>query len=82
MFKRKKKFQIPVSAYEYRMILDALMSSREKLMAQGRYTDAVDDENGMGYNIVQPTEIVVFGIAWATDHEDGDVRTWLAADPS
>ena len=37
MFKRKKKFQIPVSAYEYRMILDALMSSREKLMAQGRY---------------------------------------------
>ena len=41
--KRKKKFQIPVSAYEYRMILDALMSSREKLMAQGRYTDAVDD---------------------------------------
>lgn len=43
MFKRKKKFQIPVSAYEYRMILDALMSSREKLMAQGRYTDAVDD---------------------------------------
>ena len=26
--------------------------------------------------------IVVFGIAWATDHEDGDVRTWLAADPS
>lgn len=35
MFKRKKKFQIPVSAYEYRMILDALMSSREKLMAQG-----------------------------------------------
>lgn len=43
MFKRKKKFQITVSAYEYRMILDALMSSREKLMAQGRYTDAVDD---------------------------------------
>ena len=43
MFKRKKKFQIPVSAYEYRMILDSLMSSREKLMAQGRYTDAVDD---------------------------------------
>lgn len=43
MFKRKKKFQIPVSEYEYRMILDALMSSREKLMAQGRYTDAVDD---------------------------------------
>ena len=40
MFKKKKKFQIPVSAYEYRMILDALMSSREKLMAQGRYTDA------------------------------------------
>ena len=39
-------------------------------------------ENGMGYNIVQPTDIVVFGIAWATDHEDGDVRTWLAADPS
>lgn len=44
--------------------------------------ETVRYENGMGYNIVQPTEIVVFGIAWATDHEDGDVRTWLAADPS
>ena len=44
--------------------------------------ETVRYENGMGYNIVQPTDIVGFGIAWATDHEDGDVRTWLAADPS
>ena len=44
--------------------------------------ETVRYENGMGYNIAQPTDIVVFGIAWATDHEDGDVRTWLAADPS
>ena len=39
-------------------------------------------ENGMGYNIVQTIENVVLGITWATDHEDGDVRTWLAADPN
>ena len=44
--------------------------------------ETVRYENGMGYNIIQPTKIVVFGIAWATDHKDGDVRTWLAADPS
>ena len=43
MFKRKKKTKIAVSEYEYRMILDALMSLRERLQTEGRYTDAVDD---------------------------------------
>ena len=44
--------------------------------------ESVRYENGMRYKLLQPIEAVVFGIAWATDHEDGDVRTWLAADPS
>lgn len=44
--------------------------------------ESVRYENGRGYNLLQPIEAVVFGIAWATDHQDGDVRTWLAADPS
>ncbi len=38
--------------------------------------------NGMGYHLKQPIEAVVFGVAFATDHEKGDVRTWLAADPT
>ena len=44
--------------------------------------ESVRYENCMGYNLLQPIEAVVFGIAWATDHKNGDVRTWLAADPS
>lgn len=44
--------------------------------------ESVRYENGMGYNLLHPIEAIVFGVAWATDHEDGDVRTWLAADPN
>ena len=29
--------------YEYNLILDSLLSFRDKLIAQGRYTDGVDD---------------------------------------
>lgn len=42
--KRKgKKVRIPVNEYEYRLMLDALLSFRDKLIAQGRYTDGVDE---------------------------------------
>ena len=54
-------------------------------------TIGVEDENpafdterypdGMGYILCERVESVTFGIAWADDYTDGDVRTWLAADP-
>ena len=43
--------------------------------------DAVRLADGMAYFIRQPVETVTFGVAWADDRSDGDVRTWLAADP-
>lgn len=54
-------------------------------------TIGVEDENpafdterhpdGMEYILREKAESVNFGIAWADDYTDGDVRTWLAADP-
>ena len=54
-------------------------------------TIGVEDENpafdterypdGMGYILCESVESVTFGVAWADDYTDGDVRTWLAADP-
>lgn len=41
--KKRKKVRIPVNEYEYYLILDSLLSFRDKLIAQGRYTDGVDD---------------------------------------
>ena len=41
--KKRKKVRIPVSEYEYYLILDSLLSFRDKLIAQGRYTDGVYD---------------------------------------
>ena len=35
--KKRKKVRIPVSEYEYYLILDSLLSFRAKLIAQGRY---------------------------------------------
>ena len=45
MFGRKKgkKIRIPVNAYEYRLMLEALLRFRDKLIAEGRYTDGVDE---------------------------------------
>ena len=45
MFGRKKgkKIRISVNEYEYYLMLDALLSFRDKLIAQGRYTDGVDE---------------------------------------
>ena len=56
-------------------------------------TIGMEDENpafesvrigtGLQYNLLQPVDKVVFGIAWATDYEGADdVRTWYAADPT
>ena len=54
-------------------------------------TIGVEDENpafdterypdGMGYILCERVESVTFGVAWADDYTDGDVRTWLASDP-
>ena len=54
-------------------------------------TIGVEDENpafdterypdGMGYILRERVESVTFGVAWADDYTDGDVRIWLAADP-
>ena len=41
--KKKKKVCIPVTEYEYYIILDSLFKYRDKLIEQGKYTDGVDD---------------------------------------
>ncbi len=41
--KKTKKVCIPVSDYEYHIILDSLLKFRDKLIEQGRYTDGVDE---------------------------------------
>lgn len=43
MFGRKKKIKITLSNYEYHLILDCLISLRNELIEQGRYTDGVDE---------------------------------------
>ena len=40
---RKKKYYLAIDDYEYRVIIDSLNSLRNKLIADGRYTDAVDE---------------------------------------
>ena len=40
---RSQKRYISLSAGEYRMLLYALIRFRNKLISQGRYTDAVDE---------------------------------------
>ena len=42
MFKRKK-VAIEISAEDYRLILESLVQLRNRLLAEGRYTDAVDE---------------------------------------
>ena len=43
MFGLKKKIKLILTADEKRLLLHALISSRNNLLAQGRYTDAIDD---------------------------------------
>ena len=40
---RKQKYYLYLTAEERRYIFNALLAFRNKLIAQGRYTDAVDE---------------------------------------
>ncbi len=40
---RCEKYYIAIDENEWRIIINALNSLRNKLLAEGRYTDAVDD---------------------------------------
>lgn len=43
MFGRKKKIQLRLNDADYRTIRDCLLEWRNKLIAEGRYTDAIDE---------------------------------------
>ena len=40
---RKKQYYLAIDNYEYSVIIDSLNNLRNKLIADGRYTDAVDE---------------------------------------
>ena len=40
---RKQKYYLAIGNYEYSVIIDSLNNLRNKLIADGRYTDAVDE---------------------------------------
>ena len=40
---RKRKYYLYLTAEEHRYIFNVLLAFRNKLIAQGRYTDAVDE---------------------------------------
>lgn len=40
---RKKKYCLAIDDYEYSVIIDILNNFRNKLIADGRYTDSVDE---------------------------------------
>ncbi len=40
---RNPKYYISIDEYEWRIIISSLNNLRNKLIADGRYTDAVDD---------------------------------------
>ena len=40
---RKQKYYLASDDYEYRVIIDSLNGLRNKLIADGRYIDAVDE---------------------------------------
>ena len=43
MFRREKKVVVEVTFSELRIIRDSLLALRHRLIAEGRYTDAVDE---------------------------------------
>lgn len=43
MFKRQKKYCISVTTDEYRLMVQSMVFLRNKLIAEGRYTDFIDD---------------------------------------
>ena len=40
---RKKKYHLYLTAEERRYVFNALLAYRNKLLAQGRYTDLIDE---------------------------------------
>ncbi len=40
---REKKYYLAIDDYEYSVIIDSLNILRNKLIADGRYTDVVDE---------------------------------------
>ena len=43
MFKRQKKYCISVTPDEYRLMVQSMVFLRNKLIAEGRYTDFIDE---------------------------------------
>ena len=44
LFHRKEeKYRLSLTDKEYRLLLDCLMIRSNKLLAEGRYTDAIDE---------------------------------------
>ena len=43
MFRKKKLVAVEVTYQELRLMRDSLLALRSRLIAEGRYTDAVDD---------------------------------------
>jgi hypothetical protein len=43
MFKRKEKVIVAVDRAEFRLIRDSLLALRDRLLAEGRCTDPVDE---------------------------------------
>lgn len=43
MFRREKKVCVEVTFAELRIIRDSLLALRNRLIVEGRYTDAVDE---------------------------------------
>lgn len=43
MKRKDKKVYLVLSDYEYRLLLHCLISFRNKLIAEGHYTDAIDE---------------------------------------
>ena len=40
---RKQKYYLQLTNVEYRIIIQCLLNHRNKLIAQGKYTDGVDE---------------------------------------
>ena len=40
---RKQKYNLAIDDYEYSVIIDSLNNLRNRLIADGRYTDTVDE---------------------------------------
>ena len=43
MFKRESKVAIEISHADYRLIVESLIQLRNRLIEEGRFTDAVDE---------------------------------------